>query len=81
MDRLNAKQTEILELTCKGLRNSEIAEVVGLKERTVKGYMAQLFLIFDVTNRTELVGLFVGSNVDGSVGLSSEISYPPEKRE
>jgi DNA-binding CsgD family transcriptional regulator len=80
VDRLNAKQTEILRLTCKGLRNSEIAEVVGLKERTVKGYMAQLFLIFDVTNRTELVGLFVGDKSDGFVGLSSETSYPPGKK-
>jgi len=62
MDRLNGKQREILGLACKGLRNSEIAKMMGLKERTVKAYMAQLFLIFDVTNRTELVGLFVGNH-------------------
>jgi len=56
MDRLNTKQKEILRLACKGLRNSEIAKVIGLKERSVKAYMAQVFLIFDVTNRTEFLG-------------------------
>jgi DNA-binding CsgD family transcriptional regulator len=56
MNRLNEKQRSILWLVCKGLRNAEAAEQLGLSERTVKGYISQLFLIFDVTNRTELVG-------------------------
>ncbi|MBV9401093.1 MAG: response regulator transcription factor [Bryobacterales bacterium] len=66
-----------MQLTCKGLRNSEIAKAIGLRERTVKAYISQLFLIFDVTNRTELVGLFVGNRADGYLGLFSETSYPP----
>lgn len=79
MRGLNTKQTDVLLLVCKGLRNSDIALALGLKERTIKAYMAQLFLIFDVTNRTELVGLFVA-------GTPNEVSYtrinptPPTNR-
>jgi two-component system nitrate/nitrite response regulator NarL len=62
--RLNARQKDVLRLVCKGLRNSEIASVIGLRERTVKLYVSQLFMIFDVTNRTELVGLFASPNLE-----------------
>ena len=53
---LNERQREVLFLTCKGLRNVEIARQLGVAERTVKGYLTHLFVLFDVTNRTELVG-------------------------
>jgi DNA-binding NarL/FixJ family response regulator len=56
--RLTNSHQEILFLISKGLRNAEIASHLGLAERTIKGYVSQLLLIFDVTNRTELVGLF-----------------------
>jgi hypothetical protein len=36
---------------------------LNLTERTVKGYVSQLFLIFDITNRTELIGLFVDDSI------------------
>jgi DNA-binding NarL/FixJ family response regulator len=57
--RLNQRQRDVLFLLCKGLRNAEIAQQLKLSERTIKGYVSQLFLIFDVTNRTELVGTAV----------------------
>jgi len=57
VDRLNHRQRDVLCLVCKGLRNVEVGQQLGLSERTVKGYLSQLFLIFDVTNRTELAGL------------------------
>jgi DNA-binding CsgD family transcriptional regulator len=79
MDGLNTKQTEVLLLVCKGLRNSDIAKALGLKERTIKAYMAQLFLIFDVTNRTELVGLFVAGTPD-EIRLHPNKSNFPEKK-
>jgi DNA-binding NarL/FixJ family response regulator len=53
--RLTIRQQEVLDLLCKGMRNGEIGYLLRLSERTVKGYVSQLFLIFDVTNRTELV--------------------------
>lgn len=53
---LNSRQKDVLFFVCKGLRNSEIGAQLGLSERTVKYYVNQLLLMFDVTNRTELVG-------------------------
>ncbi len=55
LDRLSHRQLLVLHFTCKGLRNQEIARQLGVCERSVKAYISQLFLIFDVTNRTELV--------------------------
>jgi len=54
---LSTRQQEVLDLVCKGLRNSEVARVLRLSERTIKGYVSQLLLIFDATNRTELVAV------------------------
>jgi DNA-binding NarL/FixJ family response regulator len=53
---LSRKERVILSLVCKGLRNSEIASLVGVTERTVKWHMSRLFQQFEVTNRTELAG-------------------------
>jgi DNA-binding NarL/FixJ family response regulator len=64
MDRkLNKRQYEVLQFIRKGLRNKEIGPLLNLSERTVKGYVAQLLLIFDVSNRTELTGLTAPSRV------------------
>lgn len=58
VQRLNSRQQSVLKLVALGLRNAEIAHQLRLSERTVKGYVSQLFLIFGACNRTELVGLF-----------------------
>lgn len=63
ISRLNARQYDVLLLLMKGLRNAEIGEQLRLSERTVESYVSQLFLIFDVTNRTGLAGLF--ASMDG----------------
>ena len=64
--RLNQRQGEVLRLVSKGLRNAEIGAQLGLTERTIKMYVAQLFGIFDVTNRTELVGLWMESRQESN---------------
>jgi DNA-binding CsgD family transcriptional regulator len=61
-ERLNPRQGDVLFLLSKGLRNQEIAAQLSLSQRTVKYYVNQLFLIFDVTNRTELVGRWLGDS-------------------
>ena len=57
---LNLRQSDILVMVCQGKRNKDIAYHVGLSERTVKWYISQLFLIFGVSNRTELVAILSG---------------------
>ena len=54
--RLNQRLLGLLHLVCRGLRNPETAQRLGISDRTGTGYVGQLFLIFDVTPRRELVG-------------------------
>ena len=70
--RLTKCHQRILLYISKGLHNAEIARQLGLSERTVKGYVSELLLIFDVTNRTELVGLFAGDSVERKQKLMLE---------
>jgi two-component system, NarL family, nitrate/nitrite response regulator NarL len=51
---LNSRQKDVLQLLCVGHRNSEIARKLQLSERSIKSYIGQMFLIFNVSNRTEL---------------------------
>jgi DNA-binding NarL/FixJ family response regulator len=63
LQRLNKRQRDILNLISKGFHNAEVGRHMNLSERTVKGYISQLFLIFDVTNRTELVGRLLSEDL------------------
>jgi len=62
--RLNQRQQQVLRLIGKGLTNSEIGHALGICSRTVKAYVSQLFLIYNVSNRTELVGLFAQDSLE-----------------
>jgi len=57
--KLTPRQREVLDLVSKGLTNKEICGVLGIAEGTVKGHLAALFEILDVTNRTEAVRAMV----------------------
>lgn len=54
---LSARQREILHLISRGLRNREIAELLGVSVRTVKAEVSTLFRLLDATTRSELAGL------------------------
>jgi len=54
-DKVTARETEILRLAAKGISNKDIAFRLGLSLRTVKGYLADLFLKLNVASRTEAV--------------------------
>jgi DNA-binding NarL/FixJ family response regulator len=53
--RLTAKRVDILRLAAKGLTNQEIADQLGITERTVKDHWSYIFLQLDVTSRVEAV--------------------------
>jgi DNA-binding CsgD family transcriptional regulator len=53
------RQAEVVQLLSKGLRNQEIANVLGLSSRTVKATLSALYIRYDVTNRTELLGRLI----------------------
>ncbi len=56
---LSPENAQLLRLVAKGLRNPEIEQATGMKRRTVRAHLSDLFRQFEVTNRTELVGVLV----------------------
>ncbi len=55
LSRVTPRQQEILSLVAKGLRNQEIADVLGISLSTVKVHVAAILKAFEVSNRTEAV--------------------------
>lgn len=49
------REDELLELLGKGLRNRELAQVLGISEDTVKTHLKSLFRKLDVSDRAEAV--------------------------
>ncbi len=56
---LSPVNAELVRLVAKGLRNPEIERVTGMKLRTVRAHLSELYRLFEVTNRTELVGVLI----------------------
>jgi len=57
LDRIPPAKREVLELVRAGRRNTEIAQVLGRSPNTVRNQLAQLFQIFEVKSRAELVAV------------------------
>jgi DNA-binding NarL/FixJ family response regulator len=54
-EKLSARELEILKFTARGLSNKDIALALGIKLRTVKGHLADIFSKLRVASRTEAV--------------------------
>jgi DNA-binding NarL/FixJ family response regulator len=54
---LTAREQEVLQLAAKGLRNREIARVIGRTEETVKVHLKHIMAKLGVEQRTEAVTL------------------------
>lgn len=57
MPGLKTRHREVLSLISKGLTNHEIANIMGLSERVVRGEVSCLLVLLNASNRTELAGL------------------------
>jgi len=53
LDRLTAREREILDFLCQGLRNREIAQRTGVSEKTVASHVASLIVKLGVGSRVE----------------------------
>ncbi|MBL9213084.1 MAG: response regulator transcription factor [Opitutaceae bacterium] len=53
--QLTRREDELLDLLGKGLRNRELAQVLGISEDTVKSHLKSLFRKLDVSDRAEAV--------------------------
>lgn len=56
---LTPQQLAVLELTLAGKSNKEIAQATGLSSGTVRNYLSEVFLAFDVHSRSQLLALFL----------------------
>jgi len=54
-EKLSARELEVLKLTARGLSNKDVASSLGIKLRTVKGHLADIFSKLRVASRTEAV--------------------------
>lgn len=64
---LTKRQRQALHLIYKGLRNVELAHQLHVSERTAKRCVSELLVLFDASNRTELVGRALAT---GAIDLS-----------
>ena len=64
---LTEKQAEVLQYLENGCSNKQIAEYMGVQPRTVKEWLTDLYRVFFVSNRTELVGRLNEINRQGSL--------------
>ena len=58
LNRLSAKELEVLELVAQGLNNSKIAQTLDLAEVTVKKHISSLFKKLDKKDRLSLALFF-----------------------
>ena len=54
-EHLTPRETEVLNLAAKGMSNHNIADYIGLKEGTIKGYFVNIFGKMGVSSRIEAV--------------------------
>jgi FixJ family two-component response regulator len=55
-EELTAQERQVAEMVAKGLPSTVIAEAVGLTEKTVRNYRANIYNKLDVVNAVELAG-------------------------
>lgn len=56
---ISKREREVVDLVCKGFTNKEIASNLSLSEHTVKAHISRIFRKFNVSNRSQLVALFM----------------------
>jgi NarL family two-component system response regulator LiaR len=54
-EKISIRELEVLKLAAQGKSNQEIAEVLDINQRTVKGYLTEIFSKLRVGSRTEAV--------------------------
>lgn len=52
---LTDRQTEVLEMVARGITYKEVAEALGLTERTVKYHMGRIIEILQLENRAQVI--------------------------
>jgi DNA-binding NarL/FixJ family response regulator len=59
IDQLSAQEERVLALVAEGKTNKEIAQALGLSDKTVKNYLANVFQKLRITRRAQAAAFFV----------------------
>ena len=63
IDDLTRRELEVLKLLATGNYNKEIAEELGISERTVKNHVSNIFKKIEVTDRTQAAVFAIRNNL------------------
>jgi two-component system nitrate/nitrite response regulator NarL len=63
---LTPRQHEVLQALCSGKSNKEIARVLGMQEKTVKGHVSAIFRCLNVVHRLQAVEVARASGLIGA---------------
>jgi PAS domain S-box-containing protein len=59
LERLTARERDVLGLVSEGLGNAEISERLGLSPQTVKNYVSRILMKFNAASRTQAAASFL----------------------
>lgn len=60
--RLTRRETDVLRRVLKGLKNTDVAEELGISEQTVKDHLSKIYMKIGISNRNDLMRIFIGRN-------------------
>lgn len=63
LDSLSPQEKRVLSLIAEGKTNKEVGLEMGLSEKTVKNYLANVFDKLGTTRRSQAVAMYVGTNL------------------
>jgi DNA-binding NarL/FixJ family response regulator len=69
LQKLTAREREVLTLTVRGLTNKDIAANLGLKEITVKVHLRNVYRKIGANNRAQAVRFAMSSGIDGTARM------------
>ncbi len=62
--QLSPTERGVVELTCEGLTNPQIAAHLGISPRTVQGHLLKVFRKLGIASRTQLVAVVMRAQID-----------------
>lgn len=63
IDNLTRREMDVLKLLAVGMYNKEVAEKLGISERTVKNHVSNIFKKINVTDRTQAAVFAIRNNL------------------
>lgn len=64
-ETLSAREVEVLGLLAKGLLNKQIAEKLGISEKTIKNHISRIYKKIGVADRTQAAVYAIKNNIVG----------------